>query len=308
MRQAYGGPLFGEGGEGANRFDSYFAGAVDGVERQVERRWRARVVPDFELLAVKPRMLNHGMGYYSRYWVESASRRPRPGQNDLDQYRATEIAFGHAGFLGDDTAGVLKLGPLPRAGVLADAGQQRATPMRRRWRSPSMTAAPGATPEGALRADSPLERARLKVEYAGGLVVQVNRDSPSRSTSSTLDFAHEQGSGGWRYWEEQGSTLVPDELGPAQRALAGLADVPAALRERRCDWTCTLLSGRGARPPRQPCTRKGSIADQNTTCGDGVWPRSSRARRSCGSARCRRAAWRRAAHSTSPRALRPART
>ncbi|MBI5482504.1 MAG: hypothetical protein HY906_26850 [Deltaproteobacteria bacterium] len=72
MKGYYGGPLFGEGGEGLSRFDSYFAGAVDAVERQIEGRSRAAVAPDYELHAVKPRMLNHGLGYYSRYFTDGA--------------------------------------------------------------------------------------------------------------------------------------------------------------------------------------------------------------------------------------------
>ena len=79
---------------------------MDGVERQIDRRSRAEVVPLYELAAVKPRMLNHGMGYYSRYFPDPGQEAPPVGEADLDQYRASEIAFGHAGFLGGSLAGV----------------------------------------------------------------------------------------------------------------------------------------------------------------------------------------------------------
>jgi len=98
QQDLYQGPLFGEGGEGYSRYDSYYGGYVDGVERQILARYQAKLIPDFELLAVKPLMVNHGMGYPPRYFRNDDQ--PVDGdQVNWDLYRATEIAFGHAGYL-----------------------------------------------------------------------------------------------------------------------------------------------------------------------------------------------------------------
>ena len=98
-RDTHGGPLFGEGN---NHF--YWAGLCDGVEAQVEGGEDHVPFLDFDLLKIHPQMVNHGMGYYER-WFRTA-RESRWGINagsiaQLDKYRAMEIAYGHAGFIGN---------------------------------------------------------------------------------------------------------------------------------------------------------------------------------------------------------------
>jgi len=96
-RDTHGGPLFGEGN---NHF--YWAGLCDGVEAQVTGGEDHAPFLDLDLLKLHPQMVNHGMGYYARWYrrgyglvwgVDAGSPR------SLDQYRAQEIAYGHAGFL-----------------------------------------------------------------------------------------------------------------------------------------------------------------------------------------------------------------
>jgi len=97
-RQAHGGPLFGEGNQ-----HFHWAGIVDGVEAQVEGGESAPLLLDFDLLKIHPQMVNHGVGYYERWLKEgySADWWSRiPSQARIDRYRSTEIAFGHAGFVG----------------------------------------------------------------------------------------------------------------------------------------------------------------------------------------------------------------
>ena len=98
-RATHGGPLF---GEGANHF--YWAGRCDGVEAQVAGGEDHAPFLDLDLLKLHPQMVNHGMGYYERWYrrgyglawgVDAGSPR------SLDQYRAQEIAYGHAGFIGN---------------------------------------------------------------------------------------------------------------------------------------------------------------------------------------------------------------
>ena len=96
MHDTYKGPLFGEGGYYWGRFDSFYAGYVDGVERQIEDNMYAPIIPDYELKNIRPIMVNHGMGYYDRYYANT-------GYSDInlnyDYYRSSEIAYGHAAFI-----------------------------------------------------------------------------------------------------------------------------------------------------------------------------------------------------------------
>jgi hypothetical protein len=98
-RDTHQGPLFGEG-----HFQLYWAGRCDGVEAQVDGGEDHRPLLDFDLLKLHPQMVNHGMGYYERWY--------RRGYNieygldvgsveQWDKYRAMELAYGHAGFIGN---------------------------------------------------------------------------------------------------------------------------------------------------------------------------------------------------------------
>ncbi|WP_165227259.1 DUF5696 domain-containing protein [Aquisphaera insulae] len=102
-RTTHAGPVFGEGN---NHW--YWSGCLDGVEAQFGQGWqgeRGREVPlmvDFDLLKIHPLQLNHGMGYYERWWGKPTWNGPVP-LVVLDQYRMQEVAFGHEGFLGAPT-------------------------------------------------------------------------------------------------------------------------------------------------------------------------------------------------------------
>ncbi|NOZ21008.1 MAG: hypothetical protein GXP25_07955 [Planctomycetes bacterium] len=97
-RDTHKGPLF---GEGAGHF--YWAGLVDGVEAQVHGGEDHDVLVDFDLLKIHPQMVNHGMGYYTR-WLRTRKETKwgvdAPTPEQLDKYRAQEIAYGHASFVG----------------------------------------------------------------------------------------------------------------------------------------------------------------------------------------------------------------
>lgn len=98
MRDTHGGPLF---GEGADHF--YWAGRCDGVEAQVRGGEDHAALVDFDLLKLHAQMVNHGMGYYERWfrrgydhsWGEDTG-----SMEQIDKYRAQELAYGHAGFIG----------------------------------------------------------------------------------------------------------------------------------------------------------------------------------------------------------------
>lgn len=98
MREAHQGPLFGEGN---NQF--YWAGQCDGVEAQVSGGENHTPFLDLDLLKIHPQMVNHGMGYYERWFTSGYDG--QWGRNcgtveQLDKYRAQTIAYGHAAFIG----------------------------------------------------------------------------------------------------------------------------------------------------------------------------------------------------------------
>lgn len=101
-RQLHHGPVFGEGN---NHW--YWSGLLDGVEAQFGQGWRdgagttAPLFTDFDLLKIHPLQLNHGMGYYERWWDRGPGA-DRSLLSLLDQYRMQEVSFGHEGFLGGD--------------------------------------------------------------------------------------------------------------------------------------------------------------------------------------------------------------
>jgi hypothetical protein len=98
-RQTHQGPVF---GEGSNHM--YWSGLLDGAEAQFGQGWpgnqgmTAPLMVDFDLLKIHPLQLNHGMGYFERWWP-SAGYGPLPPMIVLDQYRMQEAIFSHAGFL-----------------------------------------------------------------------------------------------------------------------------------------------------------------------------------------------------------------
>jgi len=76
---------------------------VDGVEAQVPGGEAHVPFLDFDLLKLHPQMVNHGMGYYERWFEEGYDARYGSTvgtPEDVDKYRAQEMAYGHAGFIG----------------------------------------------------------------------------------------------------------------------------------------------------------------------------------------------------------------
>ena len=98
MRDSHGGPLFGEG-----HHQFYWAGCCDGVEAQVDGGEDHVPLLDFDLLKLHPQMVNHGMGYYERWFRRGYDMRwgrDAGSMEQIDKYRAQELAYGHAGFVG----------------------------------------------------------------------------------------------------------------------------------------------------------------------------------------------------------------
>jgi hypothetical protein len=190
LKELHGGPLIGEGGEGPGRFDTYYAGVVDGFERPLDGRAGGPVVVDYELRRVQPVMANHGVGYYGRFFNEIHGEAPiepdRAGTREAsawDLYRATQIAFAHAGFLSSARLPSPPLGPWVPMGSMREAFseyflmravQERLmlTPVRRIEYHHADELLELAA---ALRAGIDLSQAQLRIEYERGLTVFVNR-------------------------------------------------------------------------------------------------------------------------------------
>ncbi|NMB77149.1 MAG: hypothetical protein GYA21_18730, partial [Myxococcales bacterium] len=271
LRGLYRGPLLGEGGEGPARFDTFFAGAVDAVERQTERRRFARVNPEFELLCVRPRMLNHGLGYYSRYFAPFGQETPNVAAADLDQYRASEIAFGHAGFLGDSIDAVPDWLSLhaPEYWLLAalQARYTEAPLLEVQYHNGNAF----VSLEDALRSGLDLSRARLRLDYQD-LTVFVNRDGDTFAANSQADFSHRQGEAGFEYLEDAGAgpqPLVWDPLGGRWRGARPFSILGPAYAHP--DGGAVLL--RWTAPADVNLEVHASVQDLDLSCGDGVLAR-----------------------------------
>ncbi|HOX37229.1 MAG TPA: DUF5696 domain-containing protein [Candidatus Brocadiia bacterium] len=166
-RKTHDGPLF---GEGHRHF--FWAGLCDGVEAQILGGEAAPLLPDFDLLKIHPQMVNHGVGYLER-WLNSGyssgwhDRTPTPEQ--LDKYRATELAYGHAGFVANQ---FLKRAPY----VIRE--YYLVTPIQKRCAAAQATsilydvAGKLATADEALPAG---QTDRVKIAYDSGMTVLVNR-------------------------------------------------------------------------------------------------------------------------------------
>ena len=166
LRDVHGGPLFGEGYR-----HLYWAGLVDGVEAQVDGGEDCPALVSFDLLKLHPQMVNHGMGYYTR-WLRTRRETkwgvdaPTPAQ--LDKYRAQELAYGHAAFVGNplyyNLPHVIREYHLVQP-VQARYGDARVTEIRYDVAGQMVTGSVAAV-TGVLD--------RLRVKYDSGLTLSVN--------------------------------------------------------------------------------------------------------------------------------------
>lgn len=98
-RATHKGPVFSEGGLG----HFTWSGLIDGVEGALAGGETRPLLVDFELLKVKPLVLNRGMGYLERWLAtgyDGMEWHHFPGTSaQRDKYRASEIAYGHLGMI-----------------------------------------------------------------------------------------------------------------------------------------------------------------------------------------------------------------
>ncbi len=172
-RKTHGGPVFGEGN---NHW--YWSGCLDGVEAQFGSGWpgeagrEAPLLVDFDLLKIHPLELNHGMGYYERWWSKPTWG-GIPPLVILDQYRMQEVAFGHAGFLGASTWSLIPLAWLEHhllTPVMARFTTARPVAIQYDLNGKWVDATAAAQSEGNSKAWQ-----RVRVRYDNGLVITANQ-------------------------------------------------------------------------------------------------------------------------------------
>ncbi len=98
------GPVFGPGTTGVwePAYESFYAGYLDGSPRSLSTGSIDApagdpylVLPDYELRVVRPRMIGYGMGDFARFFGAPVDR--PLGDAAIDSWRATSLAYGHAG-------------------------------------------------------------------------------------------------------------------------------------------------------------------------------------------------------------------
>jgi hypothetical protein len=206
MRSIHDGPVFGEGGSGTDRFDTYYAGYVDAVERSLDAGRVTPVLPDFELQRVHPLCIGYGLGRYGHFYRADRGEGPvAPDVGDWDCYRATTIAFGHAGYLSTaDLAdpGGINWSPLGRidrafteyfmlrglqAEYLSSAVRQVEYWDGKEWLDLGRL----------LRSSADVQNVRLRVSYENGLTVWVNRHARSEWSVSASGKSYTLPPNGW---------------------------------------------------------------------------------------------------------------
>ncbi len=180
-RKTHGGPVF---GEGCNHW--YWSGMLDGVEAQFGIGWPANaglsapLMADFDLLKIHPLQINHGQGYYERWW-DNLPWGAVPPMALLDQYRVQEVVYGHTGFLAASTWSKEPLAWLEHHLTTPVAARHSRTTVRsiRYHRSGKWLSASAAAKAG--------DWSKPRITYANGLTIIANNGSePWRAHGATL--------------------------------------------------------------------------------------------------------------------------
>lgn len=244
LREIHEGPIVGAAGDGPARFDTFAEGIVEGVIRGPDGGATAPLVVDYELREVRPHLIGVGCGSYRQFCSYPNDEPVDPRKVDWDAYRATEIALGHTGYIGN-----YRIKPGPRGipfpgGSAANAAREYylLRGLQEQYLNASVTSVFYADgdemidlPE-ALRRSVDLSQARVRVEYGSGLTVWVNR-----SSRGNWNLSHDE-----REWELPPSGFLA--VAPRARLLAYSANVG----EQRTDFArtgaYTFLDTRGGHP------------------------------------------------------------
>jgi len=188
LREIHSGPVVGASGSGSARFDTFAEGMAEAVIRGVEGGQRGAVLADYELREVRPRLLGFGAGTYRQFCRLPSGEPVDISRVDTDAYRATEIALGHAGYVGN-----YRVKPGPRGPAFPGGASVAA--VREYYLLRSLQELAFAALVRSIRYRSgeefldlreallrglDLAGAQLRIEYGGGLTVWVNRSDQER--------------------------------------------------------------------------------------------------------------------------------
>lgn len=187
LRDVHEGPVIGSAGDGPVRFDTFSEGMAEAVVRGPDAGRTAPLIVDYELREVRPKLLGIGAGTYRQFSNHPTGEPVDSSRIDWDAYRATEIALGHAGYIGN-----YRIKPGPRG--VPYPGGSAATVVREYYllralqelylQAPVRSIAYRHGEEmlplaEALRRGADLVQAQVRIEYGNGLTVWVNRSSRS---------------------------------------------------------------------------------------------------------------------------------
>lgn len=188
LREVHEGPVIGASGVGSVRFDTFAEGMAEAVIRGVEDGQRGAVIADYELREVRPKLLGFGAGTYRQFCGLASGEPVDISRVDTDAYRATEIALGHAGYVGNYRVKPGPRGPAFPGGAAGAAVREYYLLRALQELSISAPVRSIRYREGeellelrdALRRGLDLSQAQLRIEYGGGLTVWVNRSEQER--------------------------------------------------------------------------------------------------------------------------------
>jgi hypothetical protein len=191
------GPVFGPGTTGVweRGYDSFYAGYLDGASRSLSTGSGDEiagdpylVVPDYELSVVRPRMLGYGMGPYAAFFVDADGQLAGTGRRltepEIDSWRATNLAYGHAGAWTSRSSAAEGQDYLSPAELVKEFHLMRA--LQRRYLDAELLEIRYVGPEGprdlsgALAEDYDLAQPRLRIAYQSAgqrLDLWINQDT-----------------------------------------------------------------------------------------------------------------------------------
>lgn len=257
LRESHGGPVIGASGSGPVRFDTFAEGMAEAVVRGIEGGQRGPLLVDYELREVRSKLLGIGAGTYRQFCSLASGEPVDISRVDTDAYRATEIALGHTGYVGN-----YRVKPGPRGPAFpggASVAAVREYYLLRALQELSLAAPVRAVRyrheeelldlREALLRGLDLSQAQIRIEYGGGLTVWVNRSEKER----------------WRLEAEGAQWELPPHgflaLAPSRQFVAYSAIVSGQRTDFCRSAKYTFLDTRSANPRTvEGITTDGSVA------------------------------------------------
>jgi hypothetical protein len=239
LQKHHKGPVSGEG-----RHHFLYLGYIDDVEAQINTGsdsifgYRAPLLVDFDLRKLRPKAIVHGVGYYQRFFAPESYDQlwKRFSRDSVLSYIATELAYGHAGFIPDDRMLVTS--------VVEHAlfEQEYVYPIQKAYADATPTTILYNTSENELvNASEYINRygatfdnigssafmSQVRIEYSNGVIVCVNRNPHREWEGVTLGKR-----GGWFSYH----AATQERRDPT--TYAGMASLTTFVLPKNNGWVC----------------------------------------------------------------------